>query len=692
MTGTVVDYQGKVVEGVTVTRFSGQPVKGIGTSVTDKAGRFRIDNLPLTKRNDNKPSQTAFSLLHPDHPDVRVLVNISDERAVLKLPRPCHIRGTVIDKETGQPSSGVFVNCHRLESGQRLTTVSTNERGEYHFVVQEGLYYVVAIKEARICKAIEDVEVVDGETMKLKPLYLERGGFITGKVVDGNTGNPIATNNQGEPLQIGLFGPSKPFTKVISQTPSITVDANGEFVLRAAPGDNHLYFVNERGDQMAWNTRKRDPLVVEEGKRVRATMTITPPVPKEKKMEHARRTVAKLSKEPNERTRQILAEFRKLNHTVDETELWCSLMRELVRIGSPAVPHLLKELESTDQNRMIRRLGFALRAIDDKRAIPGLIRAIPKSLFPGCSDYGLLVEDPELSAFMKEHDNDRNRRGRHFSLGRPVREVFSALHELSGKDFDDNELYSIHLREHPREQFLQRSLFQRKAKKWQAWWNKNWTRYVDDVNYGSFELEKLPPFDPANQIPFSGRFVKGSTAGEGTAEMTLSPIGEPGTKFLDLDTGFRPKLDIAIPNTSDRQAQLSEWTAGNGADLMCEEIITKDGTVSYVLRGFGLRLWRIKQRDVENLEKRLRTGNAELSPFEGDLLTAVDPVTKKPLPNQNASFVFETRQGGLGVIQITDRITKVQDLTGQPAGFGPKGVGFFKGVKFNFRSIYMAQK
>ena len=75
-------------------------------------------------------------------------------------------------------------------------------------------------------------------------------------------------------------------------------------------------------------------------------------------------------------------EFRKLNHTVDETELWCTLMRELVAVGRDAVPQLCAELDRTTENRMLRRLGFALRAIGDPRAVPALIRAIPRTLLP----------------------------------------------------------------------------------------------------------------------------------------------------------------------------------------------------------------------------------------------------------------------------------------------------------------------
>ena len=86
-------------------------------------------------------------------------------------------------------------------------------------------------------------------------------------------------------------------------------------------------------------------------------------------------------------------------------------MRELVAVGRDAVPQLCAELDRTTEDRMLRRLGFALRAIGDARAVPALIRAIPKTLLPSSSDYGLIVSDKELTDFMQTHDSEQ-RKGR----------------------------------------------------------------------------------------------------------------------------------------------------------------------------------------------------------------------------------------------------------------------------------------
>src|SRR5262249_16861068 len=153
----------------------------------------------------------------------------------------------------------------------------------------------------------------------------------------------------------------------ISPVRQAAVDQSGRFVLRAAPGANFPYFANTRGDRMGWDTQKQPPVLVREGQTTAYNMLITPQVPPAEKLKKARVVVAALSKQPAERTAQILSEFRKLNSTVDETELWCTLMRELVDTGKPAVPQICDELDRTNEDRMLRRLAFALRAIGDRR-------------------------------------------------------------------------------------------------------------------------------------------------------------------------------------------------------------------------------------------------------------------------------------------------------------------------------------
>ena len=318
--------------------------------------------------------------------------------------------GTVTDGVTGQPAAGAVITARRVDEWDE-SFAATDAAGRFRLVVPEGRYDFLAEAKDRVCVAVTGRECLAGEKVELPPFTLIGGGFISGQVVNTATGESVSVSESGGPIMLGLFGPSQPPGPVISPVRLAAVDKTGRFILRAAPGENFPYFVNTRGVRMAWDTRKQPPVVVKEGETTTYNMLITPEVPPEEKLKAARKLVEALSKKPSDRTAQILLEFRKLNHTVDETELWCLLMRELVAVGREAVPQLCDELDRTTENRMLRRLGFALRAIGDPRAVPALIRAIPKTLLPSSSDYGLIVGDKELTDFMQTHDLNQ-RKGR----------------------------------------------------------------------------------------------------------------------------------------------------------------------------------------------------------------------------------------------------------------------------------------
>jgi len=437
-------------------------------------------------------------------------------------------------------------------------------------VVPEGRYDFLADAKDRVSVAVTGRECLAGEKVELPAFTLIGGGFISGQVVNTASGASVTVSEFGGPIMLGLLGPSQPPGRAISPMRLAAVDKTGRFTLRAAPGENFPYFVNIRGVRMAWDTQKQPPVVVKEGETTTYNMLITPEVPPEEKLKAARKLVEALSKKPSDRTAQIILEFRKLNHTVDECELWCLLMRELVAVGRDAVPQLCAELDRTTENVMLRRLGFALRAIGDARAVPALIRALPKTLLPGSSGYGLIVGERELMDFMQTHDLDKGKRGTHFDLGRPEREIVGALHGLTRQDFDDAELFGISLSEDPRRQVLQRRIFRRQAQRWRDWWEKNSRSFTDDAAYQKVALNVgEEPLPPASQ-------TLGPTArlSDVMAGAVLSPAiqeGQHALHFYDLDTGYEPRCPAHIPRDEAKldQKQLADWASQSGVDLMC---------------------------------------------------------------------------------------------------------------------------
>jgi hypothetical protein len=487
---------------------------------------------------------------------------------------------------------------------------------------------------------------------------------------------------------LGLVGPSQPAGRAISPLRLAAVDETGRFTLRAAPGENFPYFVNIRGVRMAWDTRKQPPVIVKDGETTTYNMLITPEVPPEERLKAARKLVATLSAKPSDRTAQILVEFRKLNQTVDETELWCLLMRELVAVGRDAVPQLCAELDRTTEDRMLRRLGFALRAIGDARAVPALIRAIPQTLLPSSSDYGLIVSDKELTDFMQTHDLDQGKGGTYFDLGRPVREIIGALHGLTGQDFDDADLFSMNLSEDPRRQVLQRRIYERQAQRWQAWWEKNSPSFTDEAAYQQVHLNVIDePLPPASQTLGPTARLIGEWSGA-----VLSPAiqeGQHAWHFYDLDTGYRPSWPTQTPrDEASRDAQqLADWALQCGVDLMCITHRSPDGTETYVLRALGMKVREINPRDLRNLDKLIAAGTLPDGRPVDELLMHYDTESQQLVPDANAAFLFVTREGSMGLIETTDRVTRTADLTGLASGNSTPGVGFHKGVRFNLKAI-----
>jgi hypothetical protein len=486
LTGKVVNGQGQPIVGATVMTYSidGRPFRGILSTTTDTSGRFALDKLMVFESRGAAVFGVSFSVVHPDYPETTGKTSALPADVVVTLPKGCIVAGTVIDNVTGKPADGALVTAEPCELESQAFAI-TDANGHYRIVVPEGRYNFLAEAKDRVCVAVPDQECLAGANVEPPALRLIDGGFISGQVVNAVTGQPIAISDGGEPITIGLWGPSQPRGRVvISPTPLATVDSTGRFVMRAAPGENFPYFVNTHGNRMAWDTQKQPAVVVKAGETTTYNMLITPTIPSGEKLTAATKLVAALSTQPSDRTAQIILEFRKLNHTVDEEELWCMLMREMVAVGRDAVPQLCTELDQTNDDFTLRRLGFALRAIGDARATPALIRAIPKTLLPSSSDYGLIVNDEELAKFMQTHDlRGDNRGGTRFDLGRAQREIFGALHKLTKQDFDDSELNGISLSADPRRAVLQRCIFLRQAQRWQTWWEAHWKELIDDASY-----------------------------------------------------------------------------------------------------------------------------------------------------------------------------------------------------------------
>lgn len=691
LSGTVIDAAERPVAGALVLPYfvRDRPAPGLLSATTDAEGRFQLEGIGAYKWPGGKPVATSFTVIHPDFPETQGTATSLPADVVVTLTTGCAVTGTVNDSVTGRPAAGVVVTARRSDEWGE-SVVATDTAGRFRLVVPEGRYDFLADTKDRVCIAVTGRECLAGDKLELPPFTLLGGGFIAGQVINTVTGELVTDSESGGPIMLGLLGPSQPAGRAISPLRLAAVDPAGRFTLRAAPGENFPYFVNIRGERMAWDTRQQPPVVVKDGQTTTYNMLITPEVPRAERLKAARKLVAALSTKPADRTAQILLEFRKLNHTVDETELWCLLMRELVTVGREAVPQLCAELDDTTESIMLRRLGFALRAIGDARAVPALIRALPKTLLPSSSDFGLIVADEELATFMQTHDLDPDTRPTYFDLGRPGREIVGALHGLTQQNFEDADLFSMMLSPDPRRQVLQRRIYGRQAQRWQTWWETNWRNFTDDATYEKVHLtvaeEPVPP-PPAPEALGKSARLSGEWSGA-----VLSPAIEGGQHawhFYDLDTGYRPGWPTHIPRdeASLDSKQLADWASQNGVDLMCVTRRALDGSKTYVLRALGMKVREISPRDLRNLDTLIATGALPEGRPVGELLMHYDAESKRLVPDANAAFVFITREGNLGLIETTGRVTRTANVGGLASGNSTSGVGFHLGVQFNLKAI-----
>lgn len=696
--GRVVDEQGKPVVGAIVQQSSSVAAEDVGAvmTTTDQRGEFSLSGAAVRPPRNGNQSSTYLTIRHPDFIDSTV-ENKSLKHSVFTLKKAeCSIRGTVIDAKSRQAVPGSIVSAIPFESGDgmRKVHVKTDEKGEYELKVAQGKYKIVLNDDMhRVAKAQILLCRTQKKPYELPPFEAQEGGWIVGRVFNTKTKEPMAfTPDAGIPnmrICVGLFGPNRPKGNLIYTEYLAEVDDDGSFRMRAFPGENYPYVSNMRCSRNTFTTHKQPAVVVEAGKETRCDIPFTPELTPAEKMAIAQKVLDALPKETDARVAGIIAEFRKLNHTVDECEVWCLLMKELVDIGDPAVPALCKEFEATGEQRMMRRLAFALRAIGDPRAVPTLIRVLPKTLQPSMSDYGLIVEDAELAKFMRTHQKEGGRGGKYFSFGRPVRELNSALEKLTSHKRDDDYM-SVSRSKDLRALAKQEKLYYKTARGWADWWEANWQSLGVDEE---FSRVNLPPFVPRDltNYPKGLEITKNAKVASGSNGLILAPVGDVDTDapfFLDLDTGKDlkwPKEKLPTLDASEQVVkQTLEWAATNGVDLLCTTL--EEGTKNYALLSVNMQLWEIDSFEFKNIEEFLKKGELPKGkPIQQPFLLPVGQAADDASTKIGSSFLYVTRDQGLGVITITDIVTQAKDITGMMGA--PKGVGFYRGVKVHYRSI-----
>lgn len=374
------------------------------------------------------------------------------------------------------------------------------------------------------------------------------------------------------------------------------------------------------------------------------------------------------------------------------TDPWLRTLKEIVDQGSEAVPELIEELDATESETMLRALGFTLRAIGDKRAIPALIRAFPKTLLPPGSDMGVESDDAALLKFAQQHDLDEGpREGRLYDVGRPIREIGGALQQLAGQRLGEEQLYHIFLNGTALQQQMKRNLFHEKAAEWARWWEARASLHVQDpaykhVDLAAREIAVVEPPQPSARLKTDG----------GSTNWILQSVLDATSKgrvFLDFDTGrvsVLPEKWRLSGMIDQHLPEILKWAADEGFDLMGTEVAIGDGEKVFALQPIGMQVWELPENrwKAEFADVALQELKAEGRPSK-KLLLHHDSETNAADPQAAASFLYVTRAGNPGLLFVG---VEVRDDNLQPgrALVGDNEldpVHFYQGRRFGFNFL-----
>jgi 5-hydroxyisourate hydrolase-like protein (transthyretin family) len=261
--GRVTDPTGKPVAGAQV--WAGcpfdLPVDGICSTRTDADGRYAITDMAVWGPDFLKPQRSAdgksstvmvggsLDILHPTYAHVRPLYRHMPDTVDVVLPLGGIIDGKVVDQVNGKPAADVVVciqGTHTAEGGgfQGFQDSRTDSDGKYCFSsLLAGKYNLWAQAPDRTCTALDSFAVEAGKTQTAPDLSLIEGGWIEGRLVDAATGKPISGAVKGSPLEVALYGPSRPRSGAAAQ--SSKVDEQGRFRLHVALGTNFPYIMRQ---------------------------------------------------------------------------------------------------------------------------------------------------------------------------------------------------------------------------------------------------------------------------------------------------------------------------------------------------------------------------------------------------------------------------------------------------------------
>ncbi len=195
-------------------------------TTTDAQGRFTLKGLPPL---------ASFHLLAGSDAFACQSIEVSDPSRPVEatLVPGGRIRGVVVLPD-GNPAK-----CLRVRAsgrGMGFGTTTTDDAGRFELTaLAADIYKVWAEAEDLTVIACAGLVIEPGTVIENQKVQLVRGGFIVGRIIDRDTGEPIVP---GEYTDVAMYGPARPEGGACECTPVLP---NGTFRIRAPAGRNLIY-------------------------------------------------------------------------------------------------------------------------------------------------------------------------------------------------------------------------------------------------------------------------------------------------------------------------------------------------------------------------------------------------------------------------------------------------------------------
>ena len=178
-------------------------------------------------------------------------VQVGTEGLTYRLKREARIEGNLSYTDTGEAVQDATVALQGVHPTDAWEHAGVDVDGKYFLKnLAPGTYNLFLFEgpEGWTAAANERLEIVEGQTVSNLDLTLVRGGFITGRVTDADTGEPIANHH------ISFYDAARPESLAVSHR--VKTDETGSYRFHAAPGGALVYTSAQHGYQDTGRIRR----------------------------------------------------------------------------------------------------------------------------------------------------------------------------------------------------------------------------------------------------------------------------------------------------------------------------------------------------------------------------------------------------------------------------------------------------